>query len=150
MATWNAQVAIIRTYRERTPSPKIFWCGTAQMVRCAWRARPESHLQWTEQSPERWTGSIHAVATNQVASTRACGLLPDRRCERVSSCHMEHNASGPARLLRPATPAAPGVDVSTQDCITCHNAEGNISARSAECVRGVRQERPSLAARRYK
>ena len=74
-----------------------------------------------------WTGSIHAVATNQVASTAHVGSYLTVGVNACTSCHMEHNASGPARLLRPATPAAPGVDVSTQDCITCHNAEGNIS-----------------------
>jgi len=40
---------------------------------------------------------------------------------------MEHNANGPARLLRPATPAAVGVDASTQDCITCHNGGSNVA-----------------------
>jgi predicted CXXCH cytochrome family protein len=74
-----------------------------------------------------WTGSIHAVATNQVASTAHVGSYTTVAVNACTSCHMEHNASGPARLLRPATPAAPGVDASTQDCITCHYGGGNIS-----------------------
>jgi Outer membrane cytochrome MtrC/MtrF-like, domains II/IV len=74
-----------------------------------------------------WTGSIHAVATNQVASAANVGLYPTVAVNACTSCHMEHNASGPARLLRSATPAAPGVDASTQDCITCHTGGSNMS-----------------------
>lgn len=74
-----------------------------------------------------WTTSIHAVATNQVASTANVGLYATVGLNACSSCHMEHNANGPARLMRPATPATPGVDASTQDCITCHNGGANIS-----------------------
>jgi len=40
---------------------------------------------------------------------------------------MEHNAPSPARLLRPATPSAPGYDYSTQDCMSCHAGGSNIS-----------------------
>ncbi len=74
-----------------------------------------------------WTGSIHAISTNQVAGTANVGSYPTVASNACTSCHMEHNASGPARLLRPATPAAPGVDPSTQDCISCHSGPGNIS-----------------------
>lgn len=74
-----------------------------------------------------WTGSIHAVATNQVANTANVGLYPTVAVNSCTSCHMEHNAGGPARLMRPATPAAPGVDANTQDCITCHNGGSNMS-----------------------
>jgi predicted CXXCH cytochrome family protein len=75
-----------------------------------------------------WTGSIHQIATNQVANTANVGLYPTVAVNACTSCHMEHNANGPARLMRPATPAAPGVDPGTQDCITCHGGtSGNIS-----------------------
>jgi len=74
-----------------------------------------------------WTGSIHQVATNQVANTANVGLYLTVTANACSSCHMEHNASGPARLLRQATPATPGVDADTQDCITCHNGGSSIS-----------------------
>src|SRR5208283_1942435 len=74
-----------------------------------------------------WTGSIHALATNQVASTAHVGSYLTVGVNACTSCHMEHNANGPARLMRPATTAAPGVDAATQDCITCHGAAGNIS-----------------------
>ncbi len=74
-----------------------------------------------------WTGSIHAVATNQVANLAHVGPYQTVAVNACGSCHMEHNASGPAQLLRPATPAAPGVDASTQDCITCHNGGTNMS-----------------------
>ena len=74
-----------------------------------------------------WTPSIHAVATNQVASAANVGSYTTVAGNACTSCHMEHNASGPARLLRPATPAAPGVDVPTQDCITCHSGGTNVA-----------------------
>ena len=74
-----------------------------------------------------WTGSIHAVATNQVVNTAYVGSYTTVAVNACTSCHMEHSATGPARLLRPATPAAPGVDASTQDCITCHNGGTNMS-----------------------
>jgi Doubled CXXCH motif (Paired_CXXCH_1) len=74
-----------------------------------------------------WTGSIHALATNQVANTAHVGSYLTVGVNACTSCHMEHNANGAARLMRPATPAAPGVDAATQDCITCHGAAGNIS-----------------------
>ena len=74
-----------------------------------------------------WTTSMHAVATNQVANTANVGQYNTVAVNACTSCHMEHNANGPARLMRPATPAATGVDVSTQDCITCHNGGNNVS-----------------------
>lgn len=74
-----------------------------------------------------WTGSIHAVATNQVVSSAHVGSYLTVAANACTSCHMEHSANGVARLLRPATPSTPGVDNSTQDCITCHNGGGNIS-----------------------
>lgn len=74
-----------------------------------------------------WTASAHAISTNQVAGTANAGTYPTVASNACTSCHMEHNASGPARLLRPATPAAPGIDPGTQDCITCHSGPGNIS-----------------------
>lgn len=73
-----------------------------------------------------WTGSIHAVATNQVASGANVGPYPTVATNSCVSCHAEHNANG-TRLLRVATPAAPGVDAATQDCITCHNGGSNVS-----------------------
>lgn len=74
-----------------------------------------------------WTTSMHALATNQVASTANAGLYNTVAVNACSSCHTEHNANGPARLMRPATPAAVGVDASTQDCITCHDGGNNVS-----------------------
>ncbi len=75
-----------------------------------------------------WTGSIHQTATNQVANTANVGVYPTVAVNACTSCHMEHNAGGPSRLMRPATPAAPGVDAATQDCISCHGGtNANIS-----------------------
>jgi predicted CXXCH cytochrome family protein len=75
-----------------------------------------------------WTGSIHAVATNQVVNSAHVGSYLTVATNACTSCHLEHNnRATSARLLRPATPAAPGVDASTQDCITCHGGGSNIS-----------------------
>jgi predicted CXXCH cytochrome family protein len=73
-----------------------------------------------------WTGSIHSTATNQVASGANVGPYTTIAANACGSCHAEHNANGP-RLVRLATPAAPGVDPTTQDCITCHYGGTNIS-----------------------
>lgn len=74
-----------------------------------------------------WTGSIHATAPNQVASSAHVGPYVTVALNACTSCHMQHNAGGQARLLRSATPPAPGVDAVTQSCITCHNGGTNIS-----------------------
>jgi len=73
-----------------------------------------------------WTGSIHAVATNQAAISANVGPYATVAVNSCASCHAEHNANG-TRLLRIATPPALGVDPSTQDCITCHSGGSNIS-----------------------
>src|SRR5579864_8675122 len=68
-----------------------------------------------------WTGSIHQTATNQVSPDAHVGSYPTVGVNACTSCHMSHDAVAPARLLRPATPAAPADDPATQDCMTCHN-----------------------------
>ena len=74
-----------------------------------------------------WPTSMHAVATNQVASSANVGPYPTVAVNSCTSCHVEHNANGSARLMRPATPVTLGVDASTQDCITCHTGGSNLS-----------------------
>ena len=59
-----------------------------------------------------WSTSVHATATNGIQSTPYVGGYPTVSQNACNSCHMPHNASGPARLLR-------GAD--EQDCIACHN-----------------------------
>jgi len=59
-----------------------------------------------------WSVSIHATATNQTSNQPYVGgysTVADNAC---GSCHMSHNASGQARLLRGADELA---------CINCHN-----------------------------
>jgi hypothetical protein len=73
-----------------------------------------------------WNISVHAVATNQVATSANVGPYATVAANACISCHAEHNANG-TRLLRIATPSAPGVDASTQDCLTCHYGGSNIS-----------------------
>ena len=68
-----------------------------------------------------WTGSIHATAINQPAALANVGLYSTVALNACGSCHMEHDATAPQRLLRPASPAVPSVDSATQACMTCHN-----------------------------
>jgi predicted CXXCH cytochrome family protein len=72
-------------------------------------------------------GSIHQTAANQVSPDGHVGLYPTVGMNSCSSCHMSHDSVAPARLLRPATPAASGTDAVTQDCITCHNGGTYLS-----------------------
>ena len=74
-----------------------------------------------------FTGSIHQTATNQVSPDGHIGSYPSVGANACTSCHMSHDAVAPARLLRPATPAAPGNDSVTQDCMTCHNGGTYLS-----------------------
>ncbi|HZD31747.1 MAG TPA: cytochrome c3 family protein, partial [Candidatus Angelobacter sp.] len=68
-----------------------------------------------------WPSSIHQSAATKVATNAHVGPYPTVAQNGCVSCHMEHDANGPARLLRQASPAAPGIDPATQDCMTCHN-----------------------------
>jgi len=74
-----------------------------------------------------FTGSIHQTATNQVSPDGHVGPYPTVGVNACTSCHMSHDSLAPARLLRPATPAASGTDPVTQDCITCHNGGNYLS-----------------------
>ncbi len=68
-----------------------------------------------------WTNSIHQTATNQVGANAHVGSYNTVGVNACTSCHMEHDSTSPARLLRSATPPSPGTDPATQDCMTCHN-----------------------------
>jgi predicted CXXCH cytochrome family protein len=74
-----------------------------------------------------FTGSIHQTATNQVSPDAHVGSYTTVGVNACNSCHMSHDAVAPARLLRPATPAAVGNDPATQDCMTCHNGGTYLS-----------------------
>jgi predicted CXXCH cytochrome family protein len=67
-----------------------------------------------------FTNSIHQTATNQVSPDAHAGSYPTVGVNACTSCHMSHDSVAPARLLRPATPAAPSYDPVTQSCMTCH------------------------------
>ena len=68
-----------------------------------------------------WSSSIHQSTTNKVATGAHVGSYTTVAQNACSSCHLDHNANGPNRLLRLATPSAPSVDSDTQACMTCHN-----------------------------
>ncbi len=74
-----------------------------------------------------WPNSIHRTAPNGVTPETHAGSYGSVGVNACNSCHMSHNANGPARLLRPATPAAVGVDTVTQSCMTCHNGGTLVS-----------------------
>ncbi len=68
-----------------------------------------------------WTNSVHQTAVNQPAASANVGVYSTVGLNACGSCHQDHNSTAPARLLRPASPPAPGMDSATQDCMTCHN-----------------------------
>jgi predicted CXXCH cytochrome family protein len=71
--------------------------------------------------------SIHRTATNQISPDAHAGPYATVGVNACTSCHMSHNSQAPARLLRPAVPAAPGFDPVTQDCMTCHGGGTYLS-----------------------
>ena len=58
-----------------------------------------------------WALSIHAIATHTTANKPYVGGYGTVAQNGCNACHMPHNASGPARLLR---------SVNEQDCMACH------------------------------
>jgi hypothetical protein len=75
----------------------------------------------------QWSTSIHATAGNAIANGPVLGSYTTVAMNACLSCHMPHNSTAGARLLRGPLPAIPNMDVSTQNCITCHNGGSNIS-----------------------
>lgn len=74
-----------------------------------------------------WTTSVHATISNATLGAAYVGPYNTVAQNACTSCHTEHNANGPARLLRGATPALANMDASTQNCISCHNGNSNIT-----------------------
>jgi predicted CXXCH cytochrome family protein len=74
-----------------------------------------------------WPTSVHATMSNSTLAAAGVGPYNTVALNACSSCHMEHNANGPARLLRGATPVLANMDASTQNCINCHNGNNNIT-----------------------
>ena len=77
-----------------------------------------------------WVDSSHQTATNQVTVEAKAGPYSTVALNACTSCHMNHNASSAARLLRPSNPTIPNLDTTTQDCVTCHNG-GNLVSPAA-------------------
>jgi predicted CXXCH cytochrome family protein len=74
-----------------------------------------------------FTNSVHQTATNQISPDAHAGSYATVGVNACTSCHMEHDSIAPARLLRPAVPAAPSYDPVTQNCMTCHGGGTNLS-----------------------
>jgi predicted CXXCH cytochrome family protein len=74
-----------------------------------------------------FTNSIHQTATNLVSSDAHAGPYSTVGVNACTSCHMSHDSVAPARLLRPAAPAAPAYDSVTQSCMTCHGGGTYLS-----------------------
>jgi len=65
-----------------------------------------------------WANSIHALAPNKTTNQPSTGGYPTVAQNACESCHAQHEAAGPARLLR---------GLNEQDCMTCHNGGSNVS-----------------------
>ena len=74
-----------------------------------------------------WATSIHATISNSTLMAANVGPYTTVAQNSCSSCHTDHSASGAARLLRGLVPAVTTVDVATQNCITCHNGNTNVT-----------------------
>lgn len=74
-----------------------------------------------------WPTSVHATISNSTLQAAFVGPYTTVALNACTSCHVEHNANGPARLLRGATPALASMDASTQNCVSCHNGNNNIT-----------------------
>jgi predicted CXXCH cytochrome family protein len=74
-----------------------------------------------------WPSSIHATAGNLITNGPVLGSYATVAQNACLSCHMPHNSVAGARLLRGPIPAVTSMDVSTQNCITCHNGSSDIS-----------------------
>jgi hypothetical protein len=73
-----------------------------------------------------WPTSIHATISNSTLTAANVGVYGTVAQNSCGSCHVEHNANSPARLLRGTTPPISSMDTSTQNCINCHNGNKNI------------------------
>jgi predicted CXXCH cytochrome family protein len=65
-----------------------------------------------------WANSIHALAPNKTTNQPSTGGYPTVAQNACESCHAQHEAAGPARLLR---------GQNEQACMTCHNGGSNVS-----------------------
>lgn len=79
-----------------------------------------------------WPNGAHATVSNATLPRANVGPYATVAQNACTSCHVEHNANGPARLLRGATPPPANMDPYTQNCITCHNGNSNISPSIAD------------------
>jgi predicted CXXCH cytochrome family protein len=74
-----------------------------------------------------WSTGIHATISNSTLMAANVGPYTTVAQNSCSSCHVDHSANGATRLLRGPVPALTSMDVATQNCITCHNGNNNIS-----------------------
>ncbi len=65
-----------------------------------------------------WGTSAHNIATNKVSAQANLGSYGAVSSNSCSSCHTNHNAMGPARLLR---------GPNEQDCAGCHSGGTNLT-----------------------
>ncbi len=75
----------------------------------------------------QWSGGIHATSGEAIANGPVLGSYSTVAQNACLSCHLPHNSTAGARLLRGPVPSVPNMDASTQNCITCHNGGSNIS-----------------------
>jgi hypothetical protein len=96
-----------------------------------------------------WSTSIHATISNTTLMAANVGSYTTVAQNSCSSCHVDHSANGAARLLRGVVPALTSMDVATQNCITCHNGNTNVTPSLpnvyAEFAKGTAHPFPALS-----
>jgi predicted CXXCH cytochrome family protein len=73
----------------------------------------------------QWTNSIHAKSTAQVAPKAALGNYTNIAEFACSTCHTQHNSTGPGLLRKSANPL-PNIDNDSLTCFTCHDGSDNL------------------------
>ncbi len=74
-----------------------------------------------------WPTSVHATVANGTLLAASVGPYSTVAKNACSACHVQHNANSVGGLLRGPVPALANMDAATQNCITCHNGNNNIS-----------------------
>lgn len=73
-----------------------------------------------------WTNSIHATSGAQVVPKTGLGNYTSVAEFACSTCHVQHNATGPG-LLRKNPNRPPNVDDTAQACFTCHDGSNSLA-----------------------
>ena len=106
MATLSAPVAMIRTFRHGPVAQEFLVRDSSNGQMCLACHDPNRTIQG-QVNPLGGLERQHPSSRHQQGFTEAhVGSYRNRRQNSCTSCHMEHNANGPARSVAPGHPAS--------------------------------------------